>query len=248
MLTRRRFTALSVMTPAALAATRLGVSAQDDHFADLEIENATTVGSMDATPAASPEASPVATGELRGFLVGAPDAPVTLQIYADYQCPHCRTFATMIEPQITENYVATGDVRIEFLDFTVVGVPGLDALTDDSLESVQAAEAAMCAAEQDAYLPYRNALFSGEMRPNSGAFSDENLVAMAEDLGLDTDRFAECLENGVYEDAVISFVYLAIERGVQGTPSLSINGGEPFFVPETGYDGIRELLDAELEG
>jgi protein-disulfide isomerase len=246
MLTRRRFAALSLAAPAAFAVARGSVSAQEDHFADLEIENASPVGQMDATPAASPQASPAATEELRGFLVGDPDAPVTLQIYADYQCPHCRTFANQIEPQLIEDYVAPGDVRIEFLDFTVVGVPGLDALSDDSRESVQAAEAAMCAAEQDAYLSYRSALFSGEMRPNSGAFSDENLIAMADELGLDTERFTECLETGVYEDAVISFVYLAIERGVQGTPSLSINGGEPFFVPETGYDGIRVLLDAEL--
>jgi protein-disulfide isomerase len=233
--------ALLTTTFAPLTAT-----AQEDALAGLEVENASTVRTSDATPAASSEASPVASGELTGFLVGHPDAPVTLQIYADYQCPHCRNFAAIIEPQLIEDYVATGQVRIEFLDFTVVGVPSIDDLPDDSLESVQAAEAAMCAAEQDAYLDYRTTLISGEMQPNSGAFSNENLIGFAEELGLDADRFADCLENGVYEDAVIAFVHQAIDRGVQGTPTLSINGGEPFFLDQTGYEGLQQQLDAAL--
>lgn len=234
--------AFLVMTAAAAPLA----AAQDDPLADLEVENASPVRSADATPEASPEASPTATGDLTGYLVGDPDAPVTLQIYADYQCPHCRTFANTIEPQLIEDYVVTGDVRIEYLDFTVVGVPSIDALPDDSLESVQAAEAAMCAAEQDTYLDYRTTLFSGDMTPNSGAFSNENLIAMADELDLDVDRFTDCLENGVYEEAVIGFVSQAIDRGVQGTPSLSINGGEPFFLTESGYDGLKEQLDAAL--
>lgn len=236
---------LAIMT-LAFAASPLLAAAQEDALADLEVQNASTVASADGTPAASPEASPESDQPLTGYLVGNPDAPVTLQIYADYQCPHCRSFANTIEPQLIADYVATGDVRIEYLDFTVVGVPSIDALPDDSLESVQAAEAAMCAAEQDAYLGYRTSLLSGDMRPNSGAFSNESLVAMADDLQLDTDRFSTCLENGVYEDAVIGFVYQAIDQGVQGTPAFSINGGEPFFLPESGYEGMQEVLDAAL--
>ena len=221
-------------------------TSQVDPLDGLAVENASTVHESDASPVASPQASPAAGVVLTGYLVGDPNAPVTLQVYADYQCPHCRSFAATIEPQLLEEYVATGDVRIEYLDFTVVGVPSTDALPDDSLESVQAAEAAMCAAEQDAYLGYRTALFSGDMQPNSGAFSNENLIAMAGDLDLDVDRFTDCLENGRYEDAVIAFVYQAIDRGVQGTPSFSINGGAPFFLDETGYDGLKEQLDAAL--
>ncbi len=218
-------------------------AAQDAATSDLQVENASTVQSDNATPSASPEASPVAGDSLTGYLVGDPNAPVTLQIYADYQCPHCRNFAATIEPQLIADYVATGKVRIEYLDFTVVGVPSIDALPDDALESVQAAEAAMCAAEQDAYLPYRTALLGGDMQPNSGAFSNDNLVAIADNLGIDTGRFSDCLETGKYEDAIIAFVYQAIDRGVQGTPTFSINGGEPFFLPQSGYDGLKQMLD-----
>lgn len=222
------------------------VAAQDTSVPDLEVQNASTVSTAPGTPDASPVASPAAGGELTGYLVGDPEAPVMLQIYADYQCPHCRNFFNTIEPQLIEEYVATGKVRLQLLDFTVVGVPSIDALGDDSLESVQAAEAAMCAAEQDAFLEYRHALFSFDMSPNSGAFSDENLVAFAEEAGLDTARFSDCLETGRYEGAIISFVHQAIDRGVRGTPTLSIDGGEPFFVPSNGFEGISEMLDEAL--
>lgn len=104
-----------------------------------------------------------------------PEAPITLQIYADYQCPHCRAFFNNVEPQLFDNYVRKGQAKLELLDFTVVGVPGLEDLQDDSLESVQAAEAAMRADKQDAL--YYQTLFTGEMEPNSGAFSDVNLKA-----------------------------------------------------------------------
>jgi len=228
------------MVPGALAAQES--SAVD--FTDLPVQNATTVQSPDATPTASPEASPAADVELRGYIVGDPDAPVTLQIYADYQCPHCRSFYNNIEPQLVADYVATGQVKLELLDFTVVGVPSIQELDDDSLESVQAAEAAMCAAEQDAFLEYYQTLFSGEMTPNSGAFSDENLKGFAADLGLDTDIFDACLDNGKYEPAIISYVYLAVERGVPGTPSLSIDNGEIFSVGS--YEELQEQLDTAL--
>lgn len=250
MTTARQLQTLSVSLAFLLVmlASPLVALAQDAPTDGLEVVNASTVRSDAATPAASPEASPAAGETLTGYLVGDPDAPVTLKIYADYQCPHCRNFATTIEPQLIADYVVTGKVRLEYLDFTVVGVPTIDALTDDSLESVQAAEAAMCAAEQDAYLPYRTALFAADVRPNSGALSDDNLIAIADGLGLDSARFTGCLENGTYEDAVIAFDYQAIDRGVEGTPSFSLNGSDPFFLPQNGYDGLKAILDAAIEG
>lgn len=240
-----RTLALALMICAGFAPGALGAQdASTVDFTDLPVQNATTVQSPGATPVASPDASPATDVDLRGYIVGDPDAPVTLQIYADYQCPHCRNFYKDIEPQLVADYVATGQVKLELLDFTVVGVPSLQALGDDSLESVQAAEAAMCAAEQDAFLEYYQTLFSGEMTPNSGAFSDDNLKAFAADLDLDTDAFDDCLDSGKYEPAVISYVYLGVERGVPGTPSLSIDNGEIFSVGS--YEELQGQLDAAL--
>jgi protein-disulfide isomerase len=230
---------------APLAASAQDATAEPAYdYADITFVNPSVVEDSLATPAA---ATP-ATGETErhGPMLGDPDAPVTLQIYADYQCPHCRAFHRDIEPLLVEDYVRTGKIRLEFKDFPVIGIKSLQELTDDTKESVQAAEAAMCAAEQDAYMPYREALYAGDLDPNSGALSDENLIAVADDLDLDTAALADCLESGRYEEAIVAGSMAAVEMGVQGTPTMAING-EIVQVTDGGYDGLKTILDDAIE-
>lgn len=245
---------LLAMTSTAIATGAIGsrvALAQSEDF-DLEVQNASFIRDVEEAPAASPAASEATPAveldltDLRGYILGDPEAPTTLQIYSDYRCPHCRVFNTDIEPGLLEDFVSTGQMNIEMFDFTVVGVPDFDSLVDDTIESVQAAEASACAAEQGEYLAYRAWLFEGESRTNEGDFSDENLIAAADDLGLDADLFAASLLNGVYEEGVIAMVAHGIDRGVQGTPTMILNDGEPFFMPSGGYDELKELLEDEL--
>ena len=237
----------------AAASTGVATAALGSHLAsaqlaetELPLQNASFIGSASAaTPVASPEASPQPE-ELQGYILGDPDAPNTLQLYADYRCPHCRIFSQEIEPLLIEEDVQSGRMKLEFMDFTVIGVSSFEDLGDDLIESVQAAEAAACAAAQDAYLPYRDWLFEGPSRTSEGDFSDANLINAAEALGLDVDQFTTSLLDGVYEQGIIDTVWLGIERGVQGTPAMILNGGEAFYTPADGFDGLKNLLDSEL--
>jgi len=52
----------------------------------------------------------------------------------------------------------------------------------------------------------------------------------------------------VYEQAIIDSVLTGIERGVQGTPTMILNGGDPFYVPQNGYEGLKDLLENEMNG
>lgn len=251
MINRRRFVSVAAVGAAA-GATGINASAAELADAGLPLQNASFILDANAaTAVASPHASPAADEaphDLTGYILGDPQAPNTLQVYADYRCPHCRMFATEIEPQIIEDFVKPGTMNIEFLDFTVIGVSSFDDLGDDSIESVQAAEAAACAAEQDAFLAYRDWLFQGPSRTSEGDFSDTNLINAAEALELNVEQFTASLGEGVYEQGIIDSVWLGIERGVQGTPTLILNGGDPFYVPQNGYDGLKELLESELQG
>jgi 2-hydroxychromene-2-carboxylate isomerase len=65
-------------------------------------------------------------------------------------------------------------------------------------------------------------------------------------LGLNVEQFTASLRDGVYEQGVINSVRAAIERGVQGTPTMILNDSEPFYVPENGYEGLKELLESGL--
>lgn len=251
MINRRSFVALSAAGITIAASQNLAVA--QDSVTDLPLQNASFIRDLStltiATPSATPGATPATldTSDLRGYILGDPEAPNTLQLFADYRCPHCRVFHTDIEPGLLEDFVIPGLMNIELMDFTVIGVPSFDELGDDTIESVQAAEAAACAAEQGAYLEFREWLYAGEPRTNEGDFSDDNLVGAAENLGLDTDQFAASLLDGVYEDGIIAMVSAGIELGVRGTPTMILNNGEPFFVPEGGYDELKEQIESELQ-
>lgn len=250
MINRRKLvTGTSVGIVFAAAGTRIADAQVSE--TELKVQNASFILDPSTKPVATPDSagSPVVEldlEDLRGYILGDPNAPNTLKLFSDYRCPHCRVFHTDIEPGLLEDFVLPGRLNIEHFDFTVIGVPDFESLSDDTIESVQAAEATACAAEQGEYLAYREWLFEGEPRTNDGDFSDDNLIAAAEELGLDADRFAASLLNGVYEDGVIAMVTHGLEHGVRGTPTMILNGGEPFFVPSEGYEALKELLETEL--
>ncbi len=253
MINRRSLVSVATVGVAATIGAK-NIALAQESSEQLPLQNASFIrdqAEIDAgTPAATAVASP-SPGEVEeeflGYIIGDPEAPNTLQVYADYRCPHCRVFHTDIEPGLISDFVQDGRMNIEIIDFTVIGVPSFDALGDDSIESVQAAEAAACAAEQDAYLNYREWLYDGEPTTNDGDFSDENLIGAAEELGLNVDQFSDALLNGVYEDSIIAVVTLGINNGVQGTPTMILNGGEPFYVPNNGYDGLKEIIEEQLQ-
>jgi len=54
---------------------------------------------------------------------GSPSAPIALEIYTDYQCPHCRAFYLEVLPQLTKEFIATGKVRLIHRDFRLPQMP-----------------------------------------------------------------------------------------------------------------------------
>jgi protein-disulfide isomerase len=54
---------------------------------------------------------------------GSPSAPITLEIYTDYECPHCRAFYLEVLPQLTKEFIATGKVRLIHRDFRLPQMP-----------------------------------------------------------------------------------------------------------------------------
>lgn len=196
------------------------------------------------TPAAEGEAAPA----YQGAVLGDPAAPVTFAIYADFQCPFCVQFHEDTYPQIIDDFVRDGQVKVEFREFPALG--GAD-LTNDENESVQAAEAAVCAGEQDSYLDYHDKLYANYGGENAGAFSNSRLKDYADDLGLDTGAFNECLDSGRYESAVIQSMEEGRTNGITATPMFIIDNGsgEPNVVQQTsaGYDLLKKQIEVAIE-
>ena len=165
--------------------------------------------------------------------LGAADAPLVIAEYADFQCPFCGVFAREIKPQIEAAYVATGKVRFEWHDFAWMGA-----------ESEDAANAARCAAGQDAFWPYHDQLYAGRVTPNSGTFSRDRLVAAAEKVGLDVPVFSACLDADTHGATVRADTAEAARLGMTGTPTFVI--GDRILVGAQPFEVFAAEIDAAL--
>ena len=59
--------------------------------------------------------------------IGQANAPVTIALWGDYQCPFCKRFEVETLPQIIKNYVDAGKVKVVFMDFTFLGNDSITA-------------------------------------------------------------------------------------------------------------------------
>jgi len=190
----------------------------------------------DSQPAAAqsePKASEVEFSMRAANRLGDPDAPVMIVEFADFRCPYCAKFFRETMPALIREYVETGKAQIVFKHFAILGS-----------DSVRAAQAAECAADQGAFWAYHDELL---LAPRSAGYStesfdDASLVALAEKLGLDTTRFATCLTNDETLARVEADRQEAMDAGLRGTPSFFING-QPLFGAQP-VEAFREMIDS----
>ncbi len=155
---------------------------------------------------------------------GDPNAPVTIIEFGDYQCPFCGRHATTVGLQIDQQYIRSGKVRFGYWNFAFLGS-----------ESTWSAEAAECAADQDQFWAYHDKLYDSQSGENQGAFSKDNLKRFAEEIGLNTQVFNECLDSGKYTSLIQEDTQASQSLGVQSTPTFLVNGqpvigAQPFEV------------------
>jgi len=171
--------------------------------------------------------------------VGAADAPVTIDVWSDFQCPACGFFATSVEPGLIEEYVRPGTVRLVYRDSAFI-----DGGRPDG-ESQQAAAAARCAGEQGKFWQYHDYLFENQKGENKGAFRRERLDQIAQAVGLDMSAYQSCMGGDAPEKAVQAETAVGKAAGVRSTPTLAINGvlQRPGAL---GLDALGPLIEAEL--
>lgn len=185
--------------------------------------------------------------ETDGRFLGDPDAPVTFVVYSDFQCPVCKRFDAEDLPSVIDGFVRSGDVRVEWRPMPIIS--GFEDIPLDSPEneSVQSAEAAMCAADQDQFWPYSEALFAAQGAENSGVYTDDMLKQTAADLALDSETFNACLDSGEKQQEVLDIRQDARDRNVSGTPTFLINDQLVSYTRD-GFDRLEQQLNDALDG
>lgn len=216
-LNRRQFLTGSVAVAAATAGCLSG--------SEPEPEPA-EFGTIAAT--SPPEgASPLPT-----IVAGDPEADVTVAAYEDYACPHCATYSIEVFPQLAQEYLEAGTIRYEFRDFPIP----VDETV--SWQAANAARAVQAAAGPQACFEYSERLFA-----NQRDLSPATYGTLTDGLDVDGETVREAAEERQYDESVEADKQTGIDNGVQGTPTVFVDG-EPVEWSEIAYEPVREAIEA----
>jgi protein-disulfide isomerase len=152
----------------------------------------------------------------RDHLLGSPNLEIVLVEYGDFECPFCAE----VEPVLRElRHSLPNSLLFAFRHFP---------MAEAHPHSLHAAEAAEAAGVQGKFWQMHDCLFA-----NHDALEDEDLIHYAAAVGCNLDQFTRDMAEGRYAARVREDFLSGVRSGVNGTPTLFINGMR--------YDGPRDL-------
>ena len=167
--------------------------------------------------------------------LGAANAPVTVEEFADFQCPTCAS----VHPTVQEIRAAYGDrIRIVFRNFPL-SIPAHDKAYD-------AAAAAEAAGMQGKFWEMQNLLFSNQNSWSRAAEYRKVFQQYAGQIGLDVQKFSDDMIGIRAKSRVDADLQRGRSLSINSTPSFFING-KPLSQQEMSVEGMRRIIDAELQ-
>lgn len=166
--------------------------------------------------------------------LGSPEAPVVIQLWEDFLCPACQSFSRTVKPQIVEEYVKSGKVRLEFNHFP---------LQQHAPGSFMTALAAECAADQNLFWPYHDKAFQVISVEQQRGATFEKLTEFARTAGLNTTEFQACMTAQRHQPAINAALAQAGQLGLRFTPSVIVDGQ---LLENSGYPSVKAAIDAAL--
>jgi protein-disulfide isomerase len=163
-----------------------------------------------------------------GAVADFSDAKVTVVEFGDYQCPACGAVHPIFEQLKKDN--ADKPVRFVFRQFPLTNIHEYSSL---------AAEGALAAQAQGKFWEYHTVLFANQTK-----LTRDDLLAYAEDVGLDISSFTKALDEHTFAEVIKQGQTDANIVGVQGTPTFFINGVP--YRSQYSIIGFQSAIDAAL--
>lgn len=171
-------------------------------------------------PSAAP---PPAGADAGGVKVGT--GPVTVDVYLDFMCPHCKDFeeaaAPTLDTLVSENKATVVYHPLAFLD-----------RFSTTRYSTRSAAASGCAADAGKFVEYAKLLYLNQPPENSAGLTDDKLIEFAGTAGIDTGPFGRCVRDGTHTSWVDTVTEGATKSGVNGTPTVMVNGRKVDATPD----------------
>lgn len=161
--------------------------------------------------------------------LGSPSAELVVVEFSDYECPFCQSHATSVLPQLTADYVASGQMRYAFANNPLYGIHP---------NAFEMATAAICAGQQGRYWAMHDRLF--ETQPKTkGEFLEIGAI-----LDLDETLFERCIDaRELHTDVIRRDAQKASDLELTVTPAFAIGraAGESLVNVEVLVRGAKPL-------
>lgn len=169
--------------------------------------------------------------ESQDFQVGSTDAKVHIVEFSDFQCPYCKAFQTTIDDVVKEY----GDkVFFAYKNYPLPIHPFAEP----------AANAALCAKDQEKFQEYGDLLFSKQDEWSKLSDPSATFEKYARQLGLNSADFSDCLKNKSHQAQIDADKAVAESFGLTGTPGTFVNGR--FLNGAVTKDDLKKAIDEEL--
>lgn len=203
------------------------------------IKTTPTSANTQQTPVNSEEAAKkiyesAPSGAQPPHFLGSPTATVTVEEFADFQCPTCATIHTLMK-QINSNY---GD-RIKFIYRNF-------PLTQIHANANNAAAAAEAAGRQGKFWDMQDKIFVNQKEWSNAPNPQDIFEKYAATIGLDVEKFKSEYGSMSVRSRIMNDVARARALAVDSTPTIFINGKKVPFEQMT-QQGLSAIIDNELK-
>ena len=173
--------------------------------------------------------------------VGSSDAPVTVDLYEDFQCPNCKAFEDATGSTLAE-LVADGTVQARYH-----GMAFLDTSANDqySTRALNAAAVVVAAGGPDAFQTFHDLLYANQPTEGGSGLTDDQLIAYAAQAGASGSSVEREIRDLTYGDWVTTSTDQASKDGVTGTPTVVVDGQE---LAELTPDALTAAVTAARAG
>jgi protein-disulfide isomerase len=172
-----------------------------------------------------------------GLVLGDPKAKVTLYEFGDLQCPVCKAFSEQIVPDVIDSKVRSGEARLDFRNYTIIGQ-----------ESIPAGAAAIAAGEQGHGWSFIELFYRNQGPEASGYVTAEFLTEIARGAGVaDIAKWNEDRKSSAVLAEVTATTAEAQKLGFSGTPSFAVEGPATTGKESLGTPGDAGLLEEAIE-
>ncbi|HBB27190.1 TPA: hypothetical protein DCZ36_01675 [Candidatus Gracilibacteria bacterium] len=176
--------------------------------------------------------TPQVSKNIESAVFGTPSSKVQLTIFADYECPACIYFEKTIGEELYKNYVKTNKITVTYKNFPL---PQHKNAERDALS-------ALYALSQGKYWEFSKEMYALEDQKKGDKVTDEERTALGKKIELDPIEMQKSLDEGWYLNQIIKEKNEGEAMGLEGTPSIYLNGKIMKFKSKEEFFGMIEAV------